>query len=81
MLINKELFKTLNILYIENENELRELWCRLNTNTNKIKELNYEYEQSDFISENNLDFFNFFNLFSLWLFDYCFSYFFLAPIF
>lgn len=46
---------------IENENELRELWCRLNASTIKIKELNYEYDQSEFISDNTLDFFNLIN--------------------
>ena len=37
---------------IENENELKELWCRLNINTNKIKELNSGRKQVDFISSN-----------------------------
>ena len=46
---------------IENENELKELWCRLNAPTIKIKELNYEYDQSEFISDNTLDFFNLIN--------------------
>ena len=46
---------------IENENELKELWCRLNASTIKIKELNYEYDQSEFISDDTLDFFNLIN--------------------
>lgn len=46
---------------IENKNELNELWCRLNASTIKIKELNYEYDQSEFISDNTLDFFNLIN--------------------
>ena len=37
---------------IENENELKELWCRLNINTNKIKEINSGRKQVDFISSN-----------------------------
>ena len=38
---------------IENENELKELWCRLNTATAKIKELNKEYSYSNFESDGN----------------------------
>ena len=43
---------------IENENELKELWCRLNINTNKIKELNSSYKQVDFISSNYITLFD-----------------------
>lgn len=60
--VKKNNFKPFTIeITIENEDELKELWCRLNTSTNKIKELNYEYDQSDFESYNNLDFFNLIN--------------------
>ena len=37
---------------IENENELKELWCRLNINTNKIKEISRGHKEADFISSN-----------------------------
>ena len=43
---------------IENENELKELWCRLNINTNKIKELNSSHKQVDFISSNYITLFD-----------------------
>ena len=38
---------------IENENELKELWCRLNTATADIRELNKEYSYNDFDSDSN----------------------------
>ena len=43
---------------IENENELKELWCRLNINTNKIKEINSGRKQVDFISSNYITLFD-----------------------
>ena len=42
---------------IENEDELKELWCRLNTSTMKIQEINSEYKESDFKSDENIELF------------------------
>lgn len=44
---------------IENENELKELWCRLNIDTNKIKELNDNHSYSNFDSDGNCSLFVF----------------------
>ena len=44
---------------IENENELKELWCRLNTATTDIRELNKEYSYNDFDSVSNDSLFDF----------------------
>lgn len=38
---------------IENEDELKEFWCRLNTAVANIKELNKEYSYSNFVSDGN----------------------------
>ena len=44
---------------IENENELKELWCRLNIATNKIKELNDNHRYSNFDPDGNCSLFVF----------------------
>ena len=44
---------------IENENELKELWCRLNPAAAKIKELNENHSYSNFDSDGNYPLFIF----------------------
>lgn len=44
---------------IENENELKELWCRLNAPTTDIRELNKEYSYNNFDSDSNDSLFDF----------------------